>query len=144
MRVFLLVLFGFLAGIVGGMGMGGGTLLVPLLSFLDMEQKVAQGINLLSFLPMCAVALIFHGKGGLVKTKNLLWLVLPAVITAAAGAFVTGKTSSKWLRISFGVFLTAVGVWQLCVAIAYWVKMKKSYFVASSQIDELLPKIDER
>ena len=29
---------GFLAGIVGGMGMGGGTLLVPLLSFLDIPQ----------------------------------------------------------------------------------------------------------
>ncbi len=33
MQIFLLILFGFLSGIIGGMGMGGGTLLVPLLSF---------------------------------------------------------------------------------------------------------------
>ena len=56
MQIFLFVLFGFLAGIIGGMGMGGGTLLVPLLSFLDMEQKTIQATNLISFIPMhCSV-----------------------------------------------------------------------------------------
>ena len=60
MQIFLLILFGFLSGVVGGMGMGGGTLLVPLLSFSDMPQKAAQSANLVSFLPMCCVALIFH------------------------------------------------------------------------------------
>ncbi len=83
MHVLLLILFGFAAGIVGGMGMGGGTLLVPLLSFLDMEQKSVQAINLLSFLPMCCIALAFHGKSGLLKTKNVFWLILPAAITSA-------------------------------------------------------------
>ncbi len=57
MQIFLLILFGFLSGIIGGMGMGGGTLLTPLLSFLDLEQKTIQAINLISFLPMCCVAL---------------------------------------------------------------------------------------
>lgn len=63
------VIFGFIAGIVGGMGMGGGTLLVPLLSLLDIPQRQMQAINLISFLPMCAVALIFHFKNKLVVTK---------------------------------------------------------------------------
>ena len=46
---FLLILVGFLAGVIGGMGMGGGTILVPLLSFLDLGQKSVQATNLISF-----------------------------------------------------------------------------------------------
>lgn len=53
----LLIVFGFLGGILGGMGMGGGTLLIPLLSFLDIPQRTIQAINLIGFLPMSAVAL---------------------------------------------------------------------------------------
>lgn len=143
MHVLLLILFGFAAGVVGGMGMGGGTLLVPLLSFLDMEQKSVQAINLLSFLPMCCIALAFHGKGGLLKTKNVFWLILPAAITSAVGAFVTNKTPSKWLKIVFGSFLIAVGVWQLCVAIVYGVKVKKSLAVVDCSSELLNAKKDE-
>ena len=32
MTIFLLILFGLLGGIFGGMGMGGGTMLIPLLT----------------------------------------------------------------------------------------------------------------
>ena len=64
--IFLLILVGFLAGVIGGMGMGGGTILVPLLSFLDLEQKSIQATNLISFLPMCVVALLFHNKNHLI------------------------------------------------------------------------------
>jgi len=47
--IILSLLFGILSGVLGGLGMGGGTLLIPLLTiFLNFEQKLAQGINLLS------------------------------------------------------------------------------------------------
>ena len=42
----LSVVFGLISGVFGGLGMGGGTLLIPLLTiFLDYPQKLAQGIN---------------------------------------------------------------------------------------------------
>ena len=62
-----LIVFGFISGILGGMGMGGGTLLIPLLNFLDIEQQTIQAINLISFLPMACVALGLHFKNKLVK-----------------------------------------------------------------------------
>ena len=41
-----------ISGIIGGMGRGGGTLLIPILTiFLSFEQKSAQAINLLVFIP---------------------------------------------------------------------------------------------
>ena len=49
--ILYLFLAGLVSGIVGGMGMGGGTLLIPILTiFLDFAQKSAQGINLLFFI----------------------------------------------------------------------------------------------
>ena len=125
MTIFLLILFGFLAGIIGGMGMGGGTVLVPLLSFLDLPQKTIQAINLVSFLPMCCVALGFHAKNKLIDTKHVWWLVIPAIAMAVVGALVADKAANKVLRLCFAVFLIAVGVWQLVVAIKFIVKQRK-------------------
>lgn len=125
MQIFLLILFGFLAGIIGGMGMGGGTLLVPLLSFLDLEQKTIQAINLISFVPMCCVALGFHAKNKLIKPKGIWWIVIPAVLAAVGGAFCADIAGNKVLRMCFAGFLISVGIWQLVVAIKFIVNEKK-------------------
>ena len=126
MTVFLTILFGFLAGIVGGMGMGGGTVLVPLLSFLDMSQKTIQAINLISFLPMCCVALVFHAKNKLITTKHVWLLIVPAIIFAVVGALVADKADNKVLRLCYALFLIAVGIWQLIVAIKFIIKQRKN------------------
>lgn len=117
MKIFLYILFGFFAGIVGGMGMGGGTILVPLFSFLDVPQYLIQTINLFSFLPMCAMALVLHFKNKLVEPKNTLWIIFPAVITSLIGAIFAGKTTNEILSTCFGVFLVVIGGWQLVVGI---------------------------
>ena len=126
MTIFLLILFGFLAGIIGGMGMGGGTVLVPLLSFLDLSQKTIQAINLISFLPMCCVALGFHAKNKLIKTDHVWWLIIPAIAMAVVGALIADKADNKVLRICFAVFLIGVGVWQLVVAVKFIVNNRKN------------------
>lgn len=125
MQIFLQILFGFLSGIIGGMGMGGGTLLVPLLSFLDLEQKTIQAINLVSFIPMCCVALGFHAKNKLVKPKHIWWIIIPAVLAAVLGALCADIADNKVLRICFAVFLISVGVWQLVVAIKFEARKRK-------------------
>ena len=46
------VLIGIVSGIVSGTGMGGGTILIFLLTFmLGIEQHVAQATNLIFFIP---------------------------------------------------------------------------------------------
>lgn len=149
MQIFLLILFGFLSGIIGGMGMGGGTLLVPLLSFLDMEQKTIQAINLVSFVPMCCVALGFHAKNKLIKPDNIWWIIVPALLAAVGGAFCADVAGNKILRMCFAVFLIGVGTWQLIVAIRFIVKSKKQKNLPTiynpSLTDNILPldKTDE-
>ena len=63
MKWVLPVLCGAFTGMVSSWGIGGGTLLLLLMTlFLDVPQQTAQGINLLFFLPTAAAALYSHWK----------------------------------------------------------------------------------
>lgn len=60
------------AGIVSAWGVGGGTLLLVLLTLvLHVEQRTAQGINLLFFLPTAAAALLSHARAGRLDRPTL-------------------------------------------------------------------------
>lgn len=114
----IILFFGFLSGIVGGMGMGGGTLLIPLLRLVGAEQHTAQAANLISFLPMCAIALSYHRKNGLVKASGTGWLTLFAVIGSIVGSIFAGITKPTVLRSCFGVLMLLFGAYQLIKAIS--------------------------
>lgn len=70
MLTFLIaVLAGLLCGVLSGFGIGGGSLLmVWLTAAQSMEQRTAQGVNLLYFLPTAICSLFFH-----VKNKQIVW-----------------------------------------------------------------------
>ncbi len=98
-------------GILGGMGMGGGTVLIPLLSILfSMNQHSAQAINLLAFLPMAVIALIIHLKNGLVDYKAVLYLIIPGIVTCVLGSILAENLSGDLLRRLFGGFLIVLSV----------------------------------
>lgn len=113
MTLLYLFLSGLVSGIVGGMGMGGGTLLIPILTiFLGIQQKSAQGINLLVFIPMSLVALIIHMKNKLVDFKVGIPIMISGVIFSIIGSLTANSLSNSNLRRFFGGFLLVVGVYQ--------------------------------
>ena len=112
--MFLLTLVGLLAGLLGGMGMGGGTILIPLLTWLlGFEQKIAQLMNLISFIVMAIFALIVHFKNKLVDIKSALFCALGGVITSLIFALFIKQIDEKILKILFASFLVLLGVFQL-------------------------------
>ena len=112
-ELFYLVLSGLISGVVGGMGMGGGTLLIPILTiFLSFEQKSAQGINLLVFIPMSIVALIIHIKNKLVDFKVGVPIMISGVVFSLVGSLLANSLSNDNLRRFFGAFLLLVGLYQ--------------------------------
>jgi hypothetical protein len=114
MEIFLLILFGILGGILGGMGMGGGTLLIPLLSIgLKLSQQNCQAINLLAFLPMSIVALIIHSKNKLVKFKVSIPIIISGVASSIFGAILANNINSTSLSVWFGIFLIIVGILEI-------------------------------
>lgn len=108
--IWLTVLAGIVCGVISGFGIGGGTvLMVWLTAVVAMDQKVAQGINLLYFIPTSLGALIFH-----IKNKMICWqAVIPAAVCGCAAAGLTAWLSSSLdvslLRKLFGGFLLVVG-----------------------------------
>ena len=106
MSFYLYLLLGFLGGVPAGMGMGGGTVTIPLLVLVGgVEQKIAQCANLFSFLPMSLGALKTHADNDLVETQGILWGVIPALVLSAVGSWSAAVLPSEILRKSFGVFL---------------------------------------
>lgn len=100
---------GFLGGILGGMGMGGGTALIPLLTiFCGVAQNVAQGMNLLSFLPMSLLALGIHAKNGLLVKDKLAFIVVPALACSVLASLCAAFLPARALRSGFGLFLIAL------------------------------------
>ena len=113
-------LSGVLGGVLGGMGMGGGTILIPLITiFLGVNQHMAQGINLLSFVPMAVVALILHIKNGYVKFDKVVYIILAGVVTAILGFFVANLIRGEILKRLFGGFLIFLSILQFIILIKH-------------------------
>lgn len=120
-------LIGVLSGVFAGMGMGGGTFLIPLLTILmKVDQQVAQCVNLLVFIPLAIVVLIIYSKQKLLKLKGIFWLVVPATIVSILGSLLAIDIRGKTLKIIFGIFLILVGIFMVISTIAASVKKKKN------------------
>lgn len=108
------------------MGMGGGTLTIPLLTIFVRLRSIRRRLSILvAFIPMAAVTLIIHTKNHLVEYKKALPLAVPALITSVLCSFAALKTKSGVLALCYGIFLTALGVYQLATVIINCVRKKK-------------------
>lgn len=105
------LLCGFGAAVLSAWGVGGGTLLLVVMTlFLGVDQRTAQGINLLFFLPTALSALLCHWRGGYLDRPTLKAAVPAAVPMALVGAWVATAVDVEVLRRPFGVYLLLSGV----------------------------------
>ena len=103
------VLIGIVSGIVSGTGMGGGTILIFLLSFiLGIEQHTAQATNLIFFIPTSIVAIIVNFKNKNIDTKQAIIISIFGVLGAIIGANIAIYMDVKILKKGFGIFLIFV------------------------------------
>ena len=115
MRDWILPLIvGAATGVLSGFGVGGGTLLlVYMTAFAGVEQRLAQGINLLYFIACAPAALWSHVKNGLVERPAVLWCTLAGLPVSVAAAFLASWINVDLLRRAFGVLLLYIGVREL-------------------------------
>lgn len=107
-------LIGFLTGVMASMGLGGGFVLVVWLTlFANVQQRTAQGINVLFFLPIAFVSLIMHLKNGLVNKRLVKKLAVGGLLGAAVGTLVSQIIANELLRKLFALFLLAFGLRKL-------------------------------
>ena len=101
-------------GVLSGFGVGGGTLLlVYMTAFAGLDQHLAQGINLLYFLPAGLLALPAHIKNGYLEKPALLPAISADLACAALAAWAATGLNVELLRKLFGGFLILAGLAEL-------------------------------
>ena len=125
MRFLYFILISMFSGIFAGMGMGGGTFLIPLLSLIfGVEQIICQSTNVLCFIVLGAVCSVIYFKNKLVDIKSLIFIGIPAAIIASIGSIFALKIGSQLLKILFAIFVILVGISYLVLAIISLKKKK--------------------
>ena len=114
MNILLEALAGIISGILGAMGLGGGSVLIIYLTlFANFSQSEAQGVNLIFFLPIAFLAIAVYSK-----KKLILWdIAIPAILLGIVGALIGSQLSSILpsyvLKKIFGIFLLIIGLKQI-------------------------------
>jgi uncharacterized membrane protein YfcA len=105
------VALGIGVGIFGGLlGVGGGTILVPILVLGEhYPQHLAQGVSLLMILPTGIVGGWSHARHGHVMRSILPGLMVGGAIGGLLGAFLAHLIDSTTLSRLFAIFLLPVG-----------------------------------
>lgn len=101
---------GLIAGLLSGLfGVGGGTVIVPLLVlFLHFNQRLGAGTSLAAIVPTATVGVISYAVNGAVAWIPALILAAGAVVGAQIGTRLLPRISQTVLRWFFVVFLVVV------------------------------------
>lgn len=120
------VLIGAFSGIFSGIGMGGGTILIFLLTtFLSLDQHNAQATNLIFFIPTAISAIIVNYREKNIDTKLAKIVSICGVIGAIIGASISINLNVQELRKYYGIFLAIIAIHEIYTLIKEYKKSKK-------------------
>ncbi len=114
-KIWQVLLFGGLIGIINGLfGGGGGMIVVPTLTkFFGLNQKQAQATALFVILPISIASAIIYLVYNTIDF-SLAWPVITGIVVGGIiGAFALNKLSNKWVRAIFILFMFAGGITML-------------------------------
>lgn len=108
------IICGFISGMVSSLGCGGGAVLVFLLTFfLGVEQHLAQGANLIFFIPTAITAIFMNIKNKNIILKKVWIIIVAGMIGAIIGAKISTVLDVKLLKKYFGFFLLLIAVMEI-------------------------------
>lgn len=121
------ILTGIIAGSVSGLGMGGGTILILILSnFLGLEQHIAQASNLIFFIPTAITATIMNFKQKLIDFKFSIFIILGGLLGVIIGSEIAVKLNATSLKRYFGIFLLFISICEIYRMIKKYILCKKN------------------
>jgi uncharacterized membrane protein YfcA len=114
-RVLRLAVIGTAAGLFSGMfGVGGGTVIVPLLILLlGYEARAATGTSLAAIVLIAAAAAATHEGYGNVDEHEALLIGLPAVAGVLAGTALQQRVAQPALKLVFAGLMAVTAILML-------------------------------
>lgn len=114
MNFITIAIVSFATGIFASLGLGGGMILIVYLTvFANMPQITAQGINLVFFIPIAVISIIFHAKNKLIEWKKIVPVIITGTIFAIIFSIIANKMDNSLLRKIFGIFIILTGLKEL-------------------------------
>ena len=108
------IIIGLISGIVSGTGMGGGTILILLLSlFMQLDQHVAQATNLIFFIPTSIASILTNIKQKNIDFKLAKTILIFGIIGTIIGAIISQKISSNILKKYFAIFILIIALHEI-------------------------------
>jgi uncharacterized membrane protein YfcA len=102
----ILIVVGLLAGVLAGfLGIGGGTVMVPVMVALGLSGVQAVGTSTLAILVIALAGSVQNWRMGYLNLNNVLLLGLPAVVTSFVGTALANYFPEYVLLAAFGLFL---------------------------------------
>jgi len=103
---------GTAAGLFSGLfGVGGGSILVPLLVlWLGYETREATGTSLAAIIVIAALAAALQGAYGNVDAAHAAAVGLPAVAGVVGGTWLQQRVGARALTLAFSAFLVALAI----------------------------------
>ncbi len=100
------------AGVFSGLfGVGGGTVIVPLLIlWLGYEEREATGTSLTAIVIIAAVAAVVQGLYGNIDVSKAALIGIPAVGGVLVGTWLQQRIRTEWISFVFAALLVAVAV----------------------------------
>ena len=111
-RWLALAAIGTAAGLFSGLfGVGGGTVIVPLLVlWLGFDERLATGTSLAAIVVIAAVATAVHGAYGNVHLREGVLVGVPAVAGVLIGTELQQRISTRAISLVFAALLAVVAV----------------------------------
>lgn len=114
MNYIIPIIAGFLSGLIGSMGFGGGgILIIYLVIFTNTQQITAQGINLVFFIPCATVATIIYFVKKQIDFKPILPVISGGIIGVLIAGLLLKNIYSDFLSEIFACFLIITGLFNL-------------------------------
>lgn len=116
---------GIISGVITSWGMGGGALLIPILSnFLHINQHTAQATNLIFFIPTSLCSVLINSKNKTIKYRIGISITTFGIIGAIIGALLSNKLEKNILRKIFGILLLIITIMEICNLCKMYIKDK--------------------
>jgi uncharacterized membrane protein YfcA len=103
---------GLVGGVLSGLlGIGGGTVMVPLLVlWTGRPQREAHAMSLGAIIPISLAAVLIYGGAGEVNVGDAAALCVGSVFGARTGARLLARAPERALKGAFGVFMLIAAV----------------------------------
>ncbi len=113
MTYIIYLVSGILSGILSALGIGGGIILIPILTeFMNYSQIEAQLTNLIYFLPTALTSIYIHNKSGLINKGEVRSIIPFSILGTILGTILSLLLLTTVLTKLFGLFLIIAGTKQ--------------------------------